>query len=56
MLANMGHGDESSSPTVIPVRFFHRSFDPLRWTRVPEVLEAVLKFLPLDDFVEHPPR
>ena len=51
VLANMGHGDES----IIAVGTFTAD----RLIRcdghgVPEVLEAVLQLLPLDDFVDHP--
>ena len=55
VLANMGHGDE----IIIADGNFPCDSSTDRLIRcdghgVPEVLEAVLKFLPLDDFVEHP--
>ena len=55
VLANMGHGDE----IIIADGNFPADSSTDRLIRcdghgVPEVLEAVLQLLPLDDFVDHP--
>lgn len=55
MLMEMGHGDE----LVIADGNFPRFAHPERVVRldghgIPEILDAVLKFMPLDPYVDHP--